>query len=171
MSALFFKLSKIFSAAAITLFSAFLVVMPALGCECRQQTVAKYSNYRKLIQELDVAVFTGKVIKQVKPPSSQKTIAVTLKVYESWKNAETAELTVYAKPDADACGYDFVTGRSYFVVAYRVDNQYHTDACTPTNELKRSAKHLSELNRITQGKKIAVNNRRLNIAERRTIRV
>src|SRR5215471_20448383 len=116
MSASFIKLPKILIAAAIALLSASLVVTPALGCECSKERTAKYFNYRKLIQELDVTVFTGKVIKQVKPPRGQKTIAVTFKVYESWKNAETAELTVYARPDADACGYDFVTGRSYFVV-------------------------------------------------------
>jgi len=171
MSALFIKLSKIFSAASITLFSAFLVVTPALGCECRKETVAKYFNYRKLIQELDVAVFTGKVTKKSKPSSRREKIAVTFKVYESWKNVESAEMTIYSRPEDDSCSNHFVTGRSYFVVAYRVGNQYHTDICTPTEDLKRSTERLRELNKIAQGKRIAVNNRTLSIAERRTIRI
>jgi len=171
MTALSIKLPKILSAAAIALFSASLVVTTALGCECRQETIDKFHNYRKLIQELDVTVFTGNVIKKSKPSRPREKIAVTFKVYESWKNVESAEMTIYSRPEDDSCSNYFVTGRSYFVVAYRVGNQYHTDICTPTGELKRSAKPLRELNKIAQGKKIAVNNRTLNITERRTIRV
>ncbi|HYE75417.1 MAG TPA: hypothetical protein VEF04_18880 [Blastocatellia bacterium] len=123
------------------------------GCECIEKKLKQFYDLPNLIEKMEVVVFSGRVIQQVKSGDKDKTL-IKFQVYDSWKNATSHELSVIAQPDSNSCGYDFKTGKAYLVVAYRVGDKYETSLCTPTRELSRSKKLMQELDRIVQKKRI-----------------
>jgi hypothetical protein len=123
------------------------------GCDCNEERLKQFYNLPNLIGKMDVVVFSGKVTRQTKNGPLGRFL-VTFQIYDSWKNAESNELIVLARPNSNACGYDFTTGKTYFVVAYRFGDKYETSLCTPTGELFRSKKLMQDLDKVVVRKRM-----------------
>jgi hypothetical protein len=106
-------------------------VSPACACSCTEMTPAESLADAEL-------VFVGVVAKIDKPlilSNSGAPVTVTLSVSEVYKGAVTERVKVTTASDGAACGYDFVAGRSYVVLASNYEGSITTSLCSGNRDL------------------------------------
>jgi hypothetical protein len=130
----------------------FLILWPVITycCTCGSP-IYDDTYYERLIQDSALSIFTGRVKKKEKA-ADKKEWAITFKVANSWKNAESPELTIYTQDEG--CGYGFLKWHRYFVVAKRIGNKLHVSLCSATGTLGASKKHTNSLDKIVARKKV-----------------
>lgn len=129
-----------------------VILLPALAydCDC-ESPIYNATYYQNLIQSSTTTIFTGRVKKKEKR-IDQDEWAVTLKVFDSWKNAEQTEIVIYTKNEQ--CGYDFLKWRKYFVVGNQIGGEIRVGLCSATGGVRASSKHIKALDKIVSRKKI-----------------
>jgi hypothetical protein len=106
-------------------------VSPACACSCAEMTPAAS------FADADL-VFVGVVTKVDKPlvlSNSGAPVSVTLSVSQVYKGAVTERVKVTTASDGAACGYDFVAGRSYVVLAANHEGAVTTGLCSGNRDL------------------------------------
>lgn len=134
----------------ISLFLLFLWPVTAHCCTCERPTYDD-AYYKNLIQDSSLSIFTGRVKKKEKY-ADRGEWAITFKVANSWKNAESSELTIYTQDEG--CGYGFLKWHRYFVVAKRIGSKLRVSLCSATGTLGGSKKHMNSLDKIVARKRI-----------------
>jgi len=89
-------------------------------------------------------VFSGRVIEIRKDGEGEE---VRLRVFKSWKNVRSAEVTLTNDPESEA-GTRYQVGESYLVFANGSQEKPSTGACSHVPVLRYASKEMKELNRL-----------------------
>ncbi len=115
-----------------------------LACSC--PTIG-LTIEQKINGQLDSAkaVFSGKVVEIVNK-SQNRDLIVKIKVEEFWKGNLPEEIIIETDRSDAACGYPFVSGKSYLIFAYVSDeNILTTGLCLPNREISKAEEELKIL--------------------------
>jgi hypothetical protein len=121
------------------------------GCVCfeRQPPCADYWRA--------AAVFRG-TVKDISPPfeNAQRAISTTTRavrfsIEQSYRGVEVDEIELIDQ--ISDCEYQFETGKTYFVYAYRnPDHTLETNGCSRTTEISHASDDLAYVRELSEGK-------------------
>ena len=78
------------------------------------------------------AIFSGEVVEIKLSPTTPDTLAVRLKVLNTWKGKPADEITLSTPRESAMCGYGFVVGNTYLVYATGAGDDLMTTNCSRT---------------------------------------
>jgi hypothetical protein len=108
-------------------------VTPACACSCAGGTAEELFAgsevvFRGVVSKIDEPLFAG---------NSGAPVRVTLTVSEVFKGTVTSRMTVTTSADGASCGYEFVAGRQYVVLASTYDGTVTTGLCSGNRDVEK----------------------------------
>ena len=109
-----------------------------VGCDCEGN---KTEISEALYNDMD-AIFTGTVVSS---GNRGKSKGYKFKVNKLWKGSKASTITVFSSGE---CGYAFVTGNTYLVVAKRYEKVLETSICLPNLGYNDAKQEIQDLNQM-----------------------
>jgi hypothetical protein len=108
-------------------------ITPACACSCADGTAQELFDdsemvFRGVVSKIDAPLFVG---------NSGAPVRVTLTVSEVFKGTVSSRMTVTTPLDGASCGYEFVEGRQYVVLASMYEGTVTTSLCSGNRDVEK----------------------------------
>ncbi len=121
----------------LVLLSVFSTQISAQNCECPDV------DFESVVNDVD-HIFRGTVTKWDQIQATSRNMTFTFNVTNTWKGAETREITLRTDPATRPCGVSFEINKEYLVFAWKD----MTSICYPTTLYDQSP-FIASLNKLT----------------------
>ena len=115
----------------------------AHACSCGGGKIKGEFDIKSWVKNFKGAIFTGRVdrIQKVRIKDEghlSHQFKVTFTVDRSWTGTSGKQATVFTGAGCCDCGFDFVKGERYYVVAHFLRGKLKTGICSPTARLDQA---------------------------------